>query len=172
MREPHQPQQVNTNTLQGQTTGTNLPLGIAPIHLETTIPSQHPITTTIDPILLITPLDDSGVRKQKSIPPINPVNRTPSMNQRLLHHSKINITPDELHKTKKSDLATLIPSDIGNCSSKRQHTKRTLAPTTGGGFPMGLKRQCSPTTRAPGSQPHTISRMSELLATCTDEQYK
>jgi len=83
--------------------------------------------------------------------------------------------PDELHKTNKSfssDLATLMPSDVGSCLGNRHHTKRTPAPTTEGGFPKGLKRQCSPATRAPGSQPHTISRLSKLLATCTDEQYK
>ena len=66
MREPRQPQQVNTDIGPGQTTGTYLPLGRAPINLETTIPSQHPITTTIDPSLPITPPDYSDVRKQKT----------------------------------------------------------------------------------------------------------
>jgi len=62
MREPHQSQQVNTLTGQGQTTGTNLPLGGAPTNLETTMTSQHPITTTIDPSLLITSPYASDVR--------------------------------------------------------------------------------------------------------------
>ncbi len=96
------------------------------------------------------------------------------MNQRLPHHNKINITPDELHNAKKlisSDLATLIPSGMGNYYGKRQHAKRTPIPTMEGGVPMGLKRMCSPATRAPGSKPHTISRMSEVVATCTDEHY-
>jgi hypothetical protein len=68
MREPHQPQQVKTKTGPRHTTGTYLPLGSAPINLETTIQSQHPIATTIDPILLITPPDASDVRKQKNYP--------------------------------------------------------------------------------------------------------
>ena len=46
MREPHQPQQVKTKTGPRHTTGTYLPLGSAPINLETTIQSQHPNATT------------------------------------------------------------------------------------------------------------------------------
>jgi hypothetical protein len=109
--------------------------------------------------------------------PANPVYTTnPSTNQRLPHlNIAMNIMQDELHNNKKaisSDLAISIPRDEGGNSSKKQRKKRTPTQTTGGGVPRGLKRQCSPATRAPSSQPHTISRLSDLIAICTDLQYK
>ena len=73
-------------------------------------------------------------------------------------------------KTLSTELKTSSLSAISSCSSKQQHSKRTHAPITGGGFPKGLKCR-STATRVPGSCLHTISRLTKLLATCSDEQY-
>jgi hypothetical protein len=47
---------------------------------------------------------------------------------------------------------------------------RTPAPNTGGGLPKSSKRGAS-VSRTQSSYPHTISGLTNLLATRTDEQY-
>jgi len=53
----------------------------------------------------------------------------------------------------------------------RNAARRSPTPTTGAGVPGGLKRKSSSTSWAPGSHPPTISRLTDLLATCTKEQF-
>ena len=59
---------------------------------------------------------------------------------------------------------------IDGCSVKQQYPMRTSAPNAGGGLLKSLKRRAA-ATRAQSSYPHTISGLTDLLATCTDEQY-
>jgi len=47
--------------------------------------------------------------------------------------------------------------------------QRSPTPLMGGGAPSGPKRDKATTPMAHGSQPPTISRLRDLMATCTDE---
>jgi hypothetical protein len=166
---------LTTASQHSNKTKTNIghisPPGGALICLETIIPSPHPTRTTIEPILLIAPPKASDVRELQNVSQTIPAHKAPSLNHMHPHHCKA--MPDELQQNTKTfctELNTTSLSVIGRFSGKQQHSKRTQAPITGGGFPKGLKRR-STVTRTPGSCPHTISRLTELLATYTNEQY-
>jgi len=70
-----------------------------------------------------------------------------------------------------SVLATPIPSDEKGSSGRKYRQQRTPTITTGGSVTRGLNRRCSSVSGAPGAQPLTISRLSDLLATCTYDKY-
>ena len=87
MREPQLAQQLNHDKGQGQTAGTNPPLGVAPVDPTTTISPHQQLTTTIDLVLHIAPLDASDVRKEKK-PPSKPTLSIDlrARTERLPHH--------------------------------------------------------------------------------------
>ena len=88
MREPDQPQLINTIIGPIPTSVTYLLIGGAPISLETTMPSPHPGNKKIEHTLLIAPPNANDVRKQKNVSQASPGHKTPSMNQKHPHHCK------------------------------------------------------------------------------------
>ena len=167
MREPQQPQNINNKIGHERTADLDLPLvPNAPSNHAIATKPQQSLSTTIDPSQLITLPNAIDVRKLNKLTlPINHVHHThPRTSQRLSHHITSNNTMhDALQNTIKKEssfaLATSIPRVGGGSSG---------TPTTGGGDMGGLKCTIS---MALGSHHLTISRLIDLLATCTDEQY-
>jgi hypothetical protein len=80
---------------------------------------------------------------------------------------------DELHREEKIPCTALTatPSDSTDSRPKQQLLpKRPPAPNTGGGLQKSRKHR-APEERAHSSYPKTIPGLTDLLATCTDEQY-
>ena len=174
MREPQQPHHISKENGRGQIAATApLPGPKFPVTL-LNITTLQPPTSTIDTCQLVTPPDASDVRKLKIQTPLTAPTHHAHMSVRRLPHFSIEMS-SRRHKLQdccnasSSDLDALSPRS-DNCSPGCKHRRQRMPTRTkGGGDPNGRKRKRSSTPEAPGNQPHTISRMSELLATCTYE---
>jgi hypothetical protein len=175
MREPQQSHHVSIATGCGQIAVTAPMLSpISPV-IRLIITALQPPTTPIDTGQLITPPDARDVRKLKIKTPLTAPTHHAHMSTRRLSHSSIE-KPSRRHKLQDScnvtspELYALSPRDDSSSGGKHRRHRMPLR-TTGGGVPNGRKRQRSFAPEAPGDQLLTSSRMSELLATCKDEQY-
>ena len=85
---------------------------------------------------------------------------------------KKGIMHDELHSRSppSTKLATPSPKEAGNGSDRQHHEEQPLAPT-GDRVSKSRKRPHFSVERLPSPHLHTISRLSELLPTCIDEQF-
>jgi hypothetical protein len=170
MRDPQQPQQHKATPGEGQKKGSNDPRG-APID-PSTATSHQQLHTTIDTILhiYIAPPDASDVRKTKNALQLNEPDHIPTRTNRKDPTSKQKVrADDELQKRlpPSTKLATLSLKATGTGSDKHQHAEQSPA-LIGDRVSRTRKRQHSLGEPLPGPHPHTISRLSELLDTCTD----
>jgi len=119
------------------------------------------------------PPDVSDVRKLTNL---TPQTFTTHLSTRKLSHLS-NEKTSRHHKLqisclkKSPDLDATLPCNDKSSPSVKQRKHRTPTRTTEGDVPIGRKRRRSSASGAPGEDPHTISSLSEHLATCTDEQY-
>ena len=118
-------------------------------------PSSLP--AEIPPSRHTTPLDASGADRPNNVKQPSKPNRTnmPSSSARHYH----------MH-TSRHNMNIILQYDRARNAARRSPT-----PTTDRGVPDSLKRKSSSASMAPGSQPLTISRFTNLLATCTDEHF-
>jgi len=171
MREHRRPHEAHITTEPRQTTVAALPPSGAPNILVTKFSPPHPGHTPLEPNLPIAPPDASDVRKPKNVPKTILDNKAPSLIHIHPHHCKTKT--DELQISNKTPCTGLNTTPIGaidNRSIKQQHSKQTPAPNTEGGPPKSLKRRAT-VSHAQSSYPHTISCLTDIMATCTDEQY-
>ena len=148
----------------------------APDKRVTTTTLPHPPTTAIDTCLLIASPYGSDVRKlENSTTLTDPTHHTHLITRRLSQPSILKTSRQyelqNIWTAASSDLETTIPRDDRGRSGRKHHQQRSTTRTIGGGVPRGQNRRCSPAPGATGDQFHTISRLSELPATCTDDQY-
>jgi len=173
MREPQLPQQHYSTSGQGQTMGTDAPSGSPIDPTTTTIPHQQ-LTTTIYTILHIVPPDASdAIKIKKAFPQTEPDQRSTRTKLKAPISKQKSRMQDDFHKSRtqsSTKLATPSPTEAGNGSDMQQHAEQSLA-HIGDRVSMSRNRHHSLVERLPGSHPHTISRLSELLSTCTDEQF-
>jgi len=139
-----------------------------------TATSHQQLHTTIETILHIAPPDASDVRKKKNALPNNePDHKPPRTNRKEPASKHKGRAHAELHRRLPSitKLETSSPREVGSCSDRQHHAEQSTTPI-GDRVSRGRKRQHSTGELLQGPHPHAIFRLSELLNTCTDAQYK
>ena len=149
-------------------------LGGAPIDPTTSTP--HPqLHTTIDKILHIAPPYASDVnKKNNALPQTKPDHRPTRTNRKdpsSIHKGRANDKLRRMLPSTSTKLETPRPREACNGSDRQHHAEQSPAPK-GNDVPMSRKRQHSSGEPLSGPHLHTIPRLSELLDTCTDAQYK
>ena len=167
MREPQRHQYIFAEGTGDRRTPP--PLGLHPVIKTAKTDIQHTATQIVKGRLFTTP-DASDVRIQKKYTAPNPDKPTQCVNH--LHPYTRESTPYALQKQQIpcTALATAHKAKKDRSVSPPHPNIAAPPPRMGGGPSKGSKRTVEEAL-AQGSHTHTITELTDLLNTCTDEQY-